>query len=247
MTPELLVSIKDIMALSGVSERTAKRRMAAIRKRSRNVDLRRYCAWYKVLHQAALEFVLGKRYDPSHLTRLKRVEHDHYAYEIRTWEERYATADKLSSIRFLEVLLYDAASKVRGRVRCCFLPREFFPWHKELSLEAVASFVRRVLPVEAKAQLLEFYGLMVMKRKVPRMLGFVLEVEVQEDGLYTLAKVLRRELKDKKALWFCQTAVMDEAQRKALGFWEIKGTGHSISGVPGYDRKGKVRVWVVER
>jgi hypothetical protein len=245
MKPELLASIKDIMGLSGVSERTAKRRMAAIRKHSRNVDLHRYCAWYKVAHRVALEYVLSKRYDPLHLTRLKRVEHDLYAYEIRTWEERYASADRVSSIGFQEVVLYDAASTVKGRVRSYLLPLEFLTWHEELSLEAVSCFVRRALPVDAKAQLLEFYGLMVMKRKVPRKLGFVLEVEVHQGQLSTLSKVLRRELKDKQALWFCQTEVVDEAQREELGFWEIKGTGHAISGLPGYDRKGKVRVWVV--
>jgi len=81
MKPELLASIKDIMALSGVSERTAKRRMAGIKENHKHVDLWQYCAWYRQNYRTAQEYVLTKRYDPIHVTRTKRVEHASYPYE----------------------------------------------------------------------------------------------------------------------------------------------------------------------
>ena len=56
MKPELLASMKDFMALSGVSERTA--------KNHKHVDLWQYCAWCRQNYRAALEYVLTKLYDP---------------------------------------------------------------------------------------------------------------------------------------------------------------------------------------
>jgi len=70
MKPELLASIKDFMALSGVSERRAKRRMAGLKENHKHVDLWQYCAWYRQNYRTALEYVLTKRYDPTHVTKL---------------------------------------------------------------------------------------------------------------------------------------------------------------------------------
>ena len=64
MKPELLASMKDFMALSGVSERTAKRRMDGMKENHKHVDLWQYCAWYRQNYRAALEYVLTKLYDP---------------------------------------------------------------------------------------------------------------------------------------------------------------------------------------
>lgn len=245
MKPELLVGIKDIMALSGVSERTAKRRLSAIRARHSHADLWRYCARHGVDRHAALEFMRSKRYDPLHVNGAKRVSTLPHTFEITTWEEKYALAHQARSILFQEMLMYDVAgSKVHGRIRYFIVPMEYLSWHEELGLEVLENFMARVLPVDEKAKLLEFYGLMVMKRRPQRNLGFVLEVDVDEVGLYSMAQAMRRVLRDKKAIWFCQTEAVNEVQREALGFWEIKGAGHAIAGLPGYDGKGRVEVWV---
>lgn len=132
------------------------------------------------------------------------------------------------------------------RIRYITLPLEFIDWHGELSIEALETFVARVLPVEDRYRLLEFFGLMVMKCSQQRSLGLVVDLNVGNVALDHMAQTLRAKLKNKKSIWFCRTELISEAHRKALGFWEIKGTGHSISGVPGYDRRGKVDVWIQE-
>jgi hypothetical protein len=248
MNPGLLISTRDAMALSGVSERTAKRHMAVLKKHRRFIELRTYCSMYHVDYKNALAYVLSKRYDLLHCFRVRRVEMPPYAYEIRTWEEGYVWQNAVRKILFHEIVFLDTDGRTpTGRLRYVSLPVDYMSWYGDFFIGALEGFVPAVFPVESIEQLLEFYGLMVFKRSRQRSIGFVLDFEVCDAHLFTFSQAMRSRFRNTKHIWFCRTDLVSEGHRKVLGFWEITGTGHAISGVPGYDRRGKVRIRVTGR
>lgn len=252
MGPELLARIKDVMALSGVSERTAKTRLAGLKGIGRHRSLALYCSRYKLRTKDALVYVRSKRFDALHCNRIKRGALPPSAYEIRTWEEVYVQGDRVQKLIFQEYLFFEAGQVLPScRLHFCSLPRAFIEYGKDLELPVLEAFLAQALPTArpptgraGKETLLKMYGLMVLKRSAQERICFVLKFESKAVVLGDAARALRREFGNSKKIWFCAQDLLPPSEKQALGFRDIEGTGFAMAGVPGDDRKGKVVVRV---
>ncbi len=245
MNPRLLVSIKDIMALSDVSERTAKRRRAQLKNKYGSITLRIYCVCHALDYKRALEYMVEKRYDPNLCTRIKRGEYRPFSYEILIWEEAYEWDGEVRKILFQQFIFFEPDGRTRtGAFKFITMPMEYLEFCRDFTIDLLDEFVLRVLPLEEKIELLQYYGQMNLKRSQQRQICFVVDLEVGEDRLRYLAHALRRKFRNSKKIWFCKTEALGASYRETLGFREIRGTGFSVAGVPGFDRKGKLDVWI---
>lgn len=243
MRAELITTIKDIAALSGVSERTAKRRLAKMPKATPFRDLRRYCKFHDVDFQKALDFKLAKRYDPLFRNRRKREEGRFFSYSVETWEEPYRLGREIYKVLFHEAKFFEPDKGVAaGSLWYFTVPVAFLDYAADLSLPLFTEFSESVLPVEGKAELLQLYGLMVVKRSAQARMAFIEKGEVSDLRLADFARTLRRAHRNSKKIWFCKTHALRPEVVRGFGFREIEGTGFAVTGVPGSEVKGKVEV-----
>lgn len=247
MQVELIATIKDIVALSAVSERTAKRRLSKMPRATPFRDLRHYCKVYNIDFDQAVEFKLGKRYDPFFRSGSVKKERRPFSYSIDTWEEPYRVGSEVRKVLFHEAKFIGADDKdVTGALRYFSLPVVLLDCADDLHLPLVSEFVKKALPVEPKVDLLQFFGLMVVKRAHQQRIAFIEQGEVSALGVSDFARLLKSEYANTKRIWFCPIDAMRPETIHAFGFREIAGTGFAVSGVPGSEVKGKVEVRIVK-
>lgn len=243
MPAELIATIKDISALSGVSERTAKRRLSEMRRATPFRDLSHYCKVYKIDFARALEFKVAKRYDPFFRSRSVKKEHRPFSYSIDTWEEPYRVEREVRKVVFHEAKFFEPSGKdVTGALRYFSFPIVLLECADDLHLPQVSEFIEKALPIERKIDLLQFYGLMVVKRSHQERIAFIEQAELSSFPQDYFARVLKNEYRNTKKIWFCKTDCMGAEHLQTFGFREIKGSGFAVSGVPGSDARGKVEV-----
>ncbi|MCA1761765.1 MAG: hypothetical protein ABR574_07740 [Cryomorphaceae bacterium] len=125
MEPELSATVKDITALSAVSERTAKRRLAMLKRSRSHLSLKVYCKAYGVDFTHAGHYVFAKRYEPLSCTRRERTEKPPYSFQISTWEQKYISASQNVNLCFCQWVLSDTdAITPVGEMRYFTLPAE---------------------------------------------------------------------------------------------------------------------------
>ncbi|MGB6035137.1 MAG: hypothetical protein WBG42_02630 [Cryomorphaceae bacterium] len=240
---EMIATIKDIVALSAVSERTAKRRLSEMPRATPFRDLRHYCKVYKMDFERALAFKLAKRYDPFYRSRSVKKEQRPFSYSIDTWEEPYRVGNEVRKVLFHEAKFYGADGKdVTGAMRYFSFPVVLLDCADDLHLPLLSEFVEKALPVEPKVDLLQFFGLMVVKRAHQRRIAFLEQAALSSFPQVYFAKVLKKEYQNTKKIWFCKIDSMSAEDLQTFGFREIAGTGFAVSGVPGSEVKGKVEV-----
>jgi len=247
MQAELIATIKDIVALSGVSERTAKRRLAETRRATPFRDLRHYCRWHGVDFERAVEFKLSKRYDPFFRSRSVKKEHRPFSYSIDTWEEPYRLGGEVRKVLFHEAKFFEPDGKVAtGIFRYFSFPVVLLDYADDLNLPLLSEFIEKALPVERKIDLLQLIGRMVVKRAHQERIAVIEQAELSSFPQVSFAKVLKNEYRNTKRIWFCKTDCMDAEHLRTFGFREIKGTGFAVSGVPGSEVTGKGEVRIVK-
>jgi hypothetical protein len=245
MQAELITTIKDITAMSGISERTAKRRLSELPKSTPFRDLRRYCKFYGINFEKALEFKIAKRYDPLFRNYSKKHERRFYSYTIDTWEEPYRLGLHVHKVLFHELNFIESkGSRISGSMRYFTFPTALLESADYLHLAILKEFSEKVLPVDQKADLLQQYGLMVVKRSRQKRITLVDHVDVIDERLTDFVLVLKNQYSNSKKIWFCKRACMSETQLRAFGFRKIEGTEFAVAGVPGAERFGKPTVWI---
>jgi hypothetical protein len=247
MQAELIATLKDIVALSAVSERTAKRRLSEMRRATAFRDLRHYCKVFKIDFDRALEFKLVKRYDPFFRSRRLQKEHRPFSYSIDTWEEPYRLGGEVRKVLFHEAKFFEPGGKlVTGKMRYFSVPLVLLNSADNLHLPLVSEFVEKALPLERKVDLLQLFGLMVVKRAHQQRIAFIDRAELSSFPQVYFAKVLKNEYRNSKKIWFCKMDSMGDEDLQTFGFREIAGTGFAVSGVPGSEVRGKAEVRIVK-
>jgi hypothetical protein len=243
MKPELVATIKDVAALSQVSERTAKRRLAELKRNTSMRELRQYCKVNGLDFGKAREYVLSKRYNSFHFNRSKKVDFPPYSYSIATREEPYTLGENVLKIRFHQLLFMEPDGRsVAGSMRYFSVPIEVLDFATHFELPILEEFAEKALLVEPKFDLLWLFGLTVMKRNRQKRAVFIERLKITNKRLIDFSNALGKEFRNSQRIWFCQQAELLEAQRMALDFRDIQGTGFCVAGVPSSGRRGKVEV-----
>lgn len=243
MKPELIATIKDVAALSEVSVRTAKRRLAELKRNTGMRELRQYCKVHGMDFVKARDYVLSKRYDPFHRNRSKKVDFPPYSYSIATWEEPYTLGENVLKIRFHQLRFMEPDDRSEaGSMRYFSVPIEVLDFATYLELPILEEFTEKALRVEPKFDLLWLFGLTVMKRKRQKRAVFIERLKITNKRLIDFSNALEKEFRNSQRIWFCPKAELQDAQLSVLGFREIQGTGFCAAGVPSSGRRGKVEV-----
>ncbi|MGB3468898.1 MAG: hypothetical protein WBA74_26675, partial [Cyclobacteriaceae bacterium] len=202
-----------------------------------------YCKVHGLDFVKARNYVLSKRYDPFQHNQSKMVGFPPFSYSIDTWEEPYTLGENVLKIRFHQLRFRepDGRSEVGG-MRYFSVPTEVLDFALDFELPILEEFVEKALLVEPKFDLLWLFGLTVMKRKRQKRAVFIERLKITNKRLIDFSNALGKEFRNSQRIWFCQQAELSEAQRTAIGFRNIQGTGFCVASVPSSGRRGKVEV-----